>query len=208
MASGTFQKLGEENRVILACSARMATEFMEREERRQKQIEVGISITHLSLSIRVSHRSYRKLRSQRNCKETNGCSSRLRLLIFSAVSYPPNLTMCHPTKHHYFADIDTTKLKARQFARSAAPAKKVDNSLWTETPAERQQRIADEVSGKKRRAANAPEDEPDPDAIKRARRDEEIRRGVAEHTVSPNPQPLFSFALILNVFQSTLAQNS
>ena len=80
--------------------------------------------------------------------------------------------------------LDPTKLKARQFARSAAPAKKVDNSLWTETPAERQQRIADEVSGKKRRAANAPDEEPDPDAIKRRRRDEEIRREVEAHTVS------------------------
>ncbi|KAJ7474149.1 hypothetical protein FB451DRAFT_1174665 [Mycena latifolia] len=31
-------------------------------------------------------------------------------------------------------------------------------SLWTETPAERAQRLADEVSGRKRRAANAPAD--------------------------------------------------
>ena len=87
-------------------------------------------------------------------------------------------------KHFFSIALDPTKLKARQFARSAAPAKKVDNSLWTETPAERQQRIADEVSGKKRRAANAPDEEPDPDAIKRRRRDEEIRREVEAHTVS------------------------
>src|ERR1700733_3917417 len=90
----------------------------------------------------------------------------------------------HPTSYIPAVALDTTKLKARQFARSAAPAKKVDNSLWTETPAERQQRIADEVSGKKRRAANAPDEEPDPDAIKKRRRDEEIRREVEAHTVS------------------------
>lgn len=92
----------------------------------------------------------------------------------------------HPTrlKDIFFTALDPTKLKARQFARSAAPSKKTDNSLWTETPAERQQRIADEVSGKKRRAANAPDEEPDPDAIKRLKRDQEIRRGVEAHTVS------------------------
>ena len=84
----------------------------------------------------------------------------------------------------YFTALNPTKLKARQFARSAAPAKKVDNSLWTETPAERQQRIVDEVSGKKRRAANAPDEEPDPDTVKRIKRDQEIRREVEAHTVS------------------------
>jgi hypothetical protein len=79
-------------------------------------------------------------------------------------------------------------LKARQFSRSAAPAqKKVDNSLWTETPAERQQRLADEVSGKKRRAADAkPEDEVADGKKKKRRMDEEvIRRGVDDYTVSP-----------------------
>lgn len=86
------------------------------------------------------------------------------------------------------AAIDPTKLtKARQFARTAAPSRDVDSSLWTETPAERQQRLADEVAGKRRRAVNA-----DPDAVdedkeqevrKRRRRDEEIRKGVDEYTV-------------------------
>ena len=104
-------------------------------------------------------------------------------LLGSTFFDPSNITVSYL---HFSTDIDPTKLKARQFARSAAPAKNVDNSLWTETPAERQQRIADEVSGKKRRAANAPEEEPDPDAIKRARTDEEIRRSIAEHTVSFN----------------------
>lgn len=79
--------------------------------------------------------------------------------------------------------MDPTKLKARQFGRSAAPARDLDSSLWTETPAERQQRLADEVSGRKRRATNAePEEDPD-DAKKRRRRDAEIRKGVDEHTV-------------------------
>ena len=57
----------------------------------------------------------------------------------------------------------------------------MDNSLWTETPAEKQQRLADEVVGKRRRAADpVPED----DEKKKRRKDEEvIRRGVKEYTV-------------------------
>lgn len=58
--------------------------------------------------------------------------------------------------------------------------------MWTETPAERQQRIADEVAGKRRRAANADPDA-DPESIAEARKkrkyDEEIRKGVDEYTV-------------------------
>lgn len=85
--------------------------------------------------------------------------------------------------------IDPTKLtKGRQFARTAAPSRDVDTSLWTETPAERQARLADEVSGKRRRAVNAdPEldEEKQLEARKRRRYEEEIRKGVDEHTVRP-----------------------
>lgn len=91
--------------------------------------------------------------------------------------------------------LDPTKLKARQFARTAAPAKKVDNSLWTETPAERQQRLADEVSGKKKRASNADSNNAEEEALevrKKRRIDEEIRRGVEEHTVN-SQSPTVSF---------------
>jgi Protein of unknown function (DUF3752) len=84
--------------------------------------------------------------------------------------------------------LDPTKLnKPRQFSRSTAPAKVVDNTLWTETPVERQQRLADEVMGKKRRVENAdPEaqgDEADNDAHKRRRREAELQRQVDEYTV-------------------------
>ncbi|KAF9466931.1 hypothetical protein BDZ94DRAFT_1250113 [Collybia nuda] len=88
-----------------------------------------------------------------------------------------------PSSSDLLGNLDPTKLKARQFSRSAAPAQKnTDNSLWTETPAERQQRLADEVSGKKRRAVDAkPEEEPAKG--KKRRTDEEvIRRGVDEYT--------------------------
>jgi hypothetical protein len=81
--------------------------------------------------------------------------------------------------------IDPTKLtKARQFQRTSAPSKNQDTSLWTETPAERQQRLADELSGKRRRAVNAePDTEDDLDSRKRRRHEESVRKGVEEYTV-------------------------
>ncbi|KAG6909090.1 hypothetical protein DXG01_002071 [Tephrocybe rancida] len=88
-----------------------------------------------------------------------------------------------PSSSDLLGNLDPTKLKARQFSRSTAPvSKKPDNSLWTETPAERQQRLADEVSGKKRRAADTKADEPS-DEKRRRRMDEEIiRKGVEDYT--------------------------
>jgi hypothetical protein len=97
--------------------------------------------------------------------------------------------------------LDPTKLRPRQFRATAAPPAASSASgagnLWTETPGERQQRLADEVLGKKRRAVDGDGgDEGGGDGDGRAeaerkakrRRDEEIRRGVEEHTVrSPFP---------------------
>lgn len=129
----------------------------------------------------------RKLLSLKLSKETSGCSSRLRRLIYLEVRILLPTTYSPDKQTYHCLDLDTTKMKARQFSRSTAPAKKVDNSLWTETPAERQQRLADEVLGKKRRAVNAddsagPEDTAE--ARKKQKRDEQIRAGVDEHTVS------------------------
>jgi len=92
-----------------------------------------------------------------------------------------------PTSSDLLSKIDPTRLnKPRQFSRSTAPAKNVDSSLWTETPAERQQRLADEVMGKRRRKENADvdaaDDENPEDARKRRRYDAELQRQVDEHT--------------------------
>ncbi|KIO03233.1 hypothetical protein M404DRAFT_145967 [Pisolithus tinctorius Marx 270] len=87
-----------------------------------------------------------------------------------------------PKSGDLLTSLDPTKLKARQFGRSSGQGRDVDSSLWTETPAERQQRLADEVSGRKRKAANAEPVEDPEDARKKKKRDEEIRRGVEEHT--------------------------
>lgn len=89
-----------------------------------------------------------------------------------------------PTSSELLGSLDPTKLKARQFSRSTAPAKKQDSSLWTETPAERQQRLADEVLGRKRRATeDIPVGEDDTEEMKRRKKDDEaIRHGVDEYT--------------------------
>ncbi|KAI0344020.1 hypothetical protein BDW22DRAFT_1355273 [Trametopsis cervina] len=89
-----------------------------------------------------------------------------------------------PSSSDLLGSIDPTKLtKGRQFQRTSAPSRDQDNSLWTETPAERQQRLADEVSGKRRRAVNAdPDAEDDYEAKKRRKHDEDVRRGVDEYT--------------------------
>jgi len=95
--------------------------------------------------------------------------------------------------------LDPTKLtKPRQFSRSTAPAKVIDNTLWTETPAERQQRLADEVMGRKRRVENADPDQDEADgtgakddASKRRKRDAQLHRQVDEFTVRLyDPPPL------------------
>ncbi|KAI0662363.1 hypothetical protein C8Q70DRAFT_957809 [Cubamyces menziesii] len=89
-----------------------------------------------------------------------------------------------PSSSDLLGSIDPTKLtRPRQFARTAQTSRDADRSLWTETPAERQQRIADEVAGKRRRAVDVdPTDDTDIDARKRRKYEEEVRRGVEEHT--------------------------
>ena len=85
--------------------------------------------------------------------------------------------------------IDPTRLnKGRKFAPTNNPnAGSTDTSLWTETPAERQQRLTDELSGKKRRKENS--EVPDDggrealEARKRQKTEGEIQRAVAEHNV-------------------------
>jgi hypothetical protein len=86
---------------------------------------------------------------------------------------------------------------------------KRDNSLWTETPAERQQRIADEVTGKKRRAVDVANEEAlnvagSSDRKRSKREEESIRRGVEEYTVGPDPHFCFQFHRTLCLMQQKL----
>ena len=88
---------------------------------------------------------------------------------------------------HLLAALDTTKLKSRGFATGkaaqSAANKAGPSNLWTETPAERQQRLEDEALGRKRRAENAPvEEERDDDRRKRIR-DQQLKAEVERHNV-------------------------
>ncbi|KAI0033701.1 hypothetical protein K488DRAFT_77705 [Vararia minispora EC-137] len=91
-----------------------------------------------------------------------------------------------PSSSDLLSKIDPTRMnKPRQFSKSTAPSRTADVTLWTETPAERQQRLADEVMGKRRRKENAEEDfdsESAEEMQKRRRRDLELRQQVDEHT--------------------------
>ncbi|KAF5355921.1 hypothetical protein D9756_004379 [Leucocoprinus leucothites] len=83
--------------------------------------------------------------------------------------------------------LDTTKLKARKFARTSGLVNKGDNSLWIETPAEIQQQIAGEVAGKKSRAVDVANGEAlslgSSDRKRSKQEEESIRRGVDEYTL-------------------------
>jgi len=90
-----------------------------------------------------------------------------------------------PSQSDLLGSIDPTRIKRpRKFAATAQTPRDADASLWTETPAERQQRIADEVAGKRRRVTDvsAPSPEEERELRKKRRYEEEVRRGVEEHT--------------------------
>ncbi|KIJ45058.1 hypothetical protein M422DRAFT_167158 [Sphaerobolus stellatus SS14] len=83
-----------------------------------------------------------------------------------------------PTNSGLLGSLDPTKLKARQFSRSARPTQPTNEvSLWTETPEQKQTRLKEELEGKRRRATDV-EDAPDEGQRKRSRRDLEIATQV------------------------------
>ena len=152
----------------------------------------------LRLRIRSSEcRSTRKTQNQRNQNAKNGCSYPLLPRTFSAVC-SHLFFRCYPTQPFAFQGLgDPTKIKARQFSRGGSTtSRSAPNNLWTETPEQRQQRIADEVAGKKRRAANAEDDAVDDRDIQRKRqRDEELRKVIDGHNVRIHIASPFSISL-------------
>lgn len=87
--------------------------------------------------------------------------------------------------------MDPTKLKSRSFQQSSkvssSDRKESGPDLWTETPAERQQRMEDEVLGRKRKAVisaagSAREEESDEKRRKRER-DIRLKEEVERHNV-------------------------
>ncbi|CAE6394178.1 unnamed protein product, partial [Rhizoctonia solani] len=100
-----------------------------------------------------------------------------------------------PTSSDLFSSLDPTKLKSRQFSRSTNDKKAAASNLWTETPAERQQRLADEVSGKRKRAEEAAAQGvsatgDDEETVKKRKRDRELREQIESHNRSSRGQTL------------------
>lgn len=91
-----------------------------------------------------------------------------------------------PSASDLLSSIDTTKIRARQFSRATGREEvSKDTTLWTETPVERQKRLADELSGKRKRATADLGPSDDGLSSKRAKRDMEIREQVKKHNVRP-----------------------
>lgn len=102
-----------------------------------------------------------------------------------------------PSASDLLVSLDPKKLRQAKKAFSAATAAErdqvIDNTLWTETPVERQKRLAEEASGKRKRKANAEAELSKEEVAEKRRRqeaDEEIRRRVDEHTKSTRGKTL------------------
>ncbi|GAA6003844.1 hypothetical protein JCM10207_006432 [Rhodosporidiobolus poonsookiae] len=100
-----------------------------------------------------------------------------------------------PKEMDLLSSMDTTKLKSRGFATGKAAAsagkKEGPSNLWTETPAERQQRLADEMMGKKRKAENAPAEEETDDERRKRIRDRQLKDEVERHNRSSRGESLY-----------------
>lgn len=107
-------------------------------------------------------------------------SSRQYVLILRAFRFQ------HVESEHVITELaDPLKMKARQFSSSSVGSRSAPSNLWTETPQERMQRIADEVNGVKRRAVNATEEDKEDKRVakRRKRAEEEVRAAVDNYNV-------------------------
>lgn len=95
--------------------------------------------------------------------------------------------------------MDPTKLKSRSFQSGPKAQKSTRQggmndgpNLWTETPAERQQRLEDEALGKKRKAENSvPQEEEDDEETRRKKsRDRRLKEEVERHNRTGRNQTL------------------
>ncbi|WVQ81589.1 hypothetical protein IAT38_003713 [Cryptococcus sp. DSM 104549] len=94
--------------------------------------------------------------------------------------------MLVPPTAGVLSNVDPLRKRPTTFSRSAAPSEAPDTTLWTETPAEKAQRIADEVAGVKRKKDKAGERvvtyEEEEEERRKRRREADIRSGVERHT--------------------------
>jgi hypothetical protein len=92
-----------------------------------------------------------------------------------------------PTASEALQSLDPTRIKNRQFSKATGRDEvSKDTSLWTETPAERQARLAEELSGKRKRPNATAPDEGDESAQKRRKMQNELRKEIDDHNVRLN----------------------
>ncbi|TXT13590.1 hypothetical protein VHUM_00957 [Vanrija humicola] len=94
--------------------------------------------------------------------------------------------MLVPPSSGSLSSLDPTKRPTSFNRTSKAAITPEDQTVWTETPAQKAQRLADEMAGIKRKKDVRP-DADEEDAVERKRRrerDREIRRGVEQHNTS------------------------
>ncbi|CAG7852367.1 SubName: Full=Uncharacterized protein {ECO:0000313/EMBL:CCA68599.1} [Serendipita indica DSM 11827] len=106
-----------------------------------------------------------------------------------------------PTSSEALQSLDPTKIKNRQFSRATGREEvSKDTSLWTETPSERQARLAEELSGKRKRATAKVQEEDGEGAYKRRKMQDDLRREIDDHNRMARP------ASLLEMHQETLAK--
>ncbi|ODN91407.1 hypothetical protein L198_05921 [Cryptococcus wingfieldii CBS 7118] len=95
--------------------------------------------------------------------------------------------MLVPPSSGSLSNIDPLRKRPSTFSRNTEE-KHIDSSVWTETPAEKAQRIADEVAGVKRKKDKAGDRimtaEEEESERKRKRRDQDIKGELGKYTVS------------------------
>ncbi|PVF97534.1 hypothetical protein CPB86DRAFT_759903 [Serendipita vermifera] len=96
-----------------------------------------------------------------------------------------------PSASDALRSLDPTKIKNRQFSRATGREEvSKDSTLWTETPMERQTRLAEELSGKRKRPTSTTAEMDGENAQKRRKTQEVLKREIDEHTKMTRPSTL------------------
>ncbi|KAG2182369.1 hypothetical protein INT43_007299 [Umbelopsis isabellina] len=92
--------------------------------------------------------------------------------------------MLVPPEVQFLKGVDTGK--SRQFSSKEVKTK-VNNSVWTDTPAEKQRKLEERLSGKKR---SREQDDEEPEPVRMSQRDLEMQRQVQEYNSEKRPMSL------------------
>lgn len=91
--------------------------------------------------------------------------------------------MLVPPSSGILSSVDPLRKRPTTFSKNTHEVE-IDSTVWTETPQEKAQRLADEVAGIKRKKNTRPgEGQGDGESARKRMRDEEIRASVDRHNV-------------------------